>query len=104
MTRIASALIAVTATLALGANASAGTINRREHNQRQRIAQGVRSGELTWREAARLGREETRIHNEERRFRSNDGHLGPRERAKLERDLDRTSRDIYRQKHDGQGR
>ncbi len=95
-------MIAVVGTLVGVANA--GSINRREHRQIQRIAQGARSGQLTVRETARLLAEQAAIRAEEFRFRHSGGGLSPRERLKLERDLNRASRDIYRQKHDGQHR
>jgi hypothetical protein len=50
----------------------------------------------------RLEAQEARIRAEEFRYRQNDGHLGPRERADLQRDLNRESRRIAQQKHDGQ--
>ena len=52
----------------------------------------------------RLEAQEARIRAEEFRYRHNDGHLGPRERADLQRDLNRESRRIAQQKHDGQVR
>lgn len=79
-------------------------INKRQENQQERIAQGVKSGELTAREAARLEKQEVKLNREERRFRKSGDGLSIRERAKLERDLNRTSRHIYRQKHDKQDR
>lgn len=84
--------------------ASAGPINGRERHQQRRIGQGVRSGELTGRETLRLERQQARIRAEEFRYRHNDGRLGARERADLQRDLNRSSRNVYRQKHDGQSR
>jgi hypothetical protein len=92
------------AALALAGTAAAGTIDQRERNERARIAQGVRSGALTQREAARLSLEQARIRAEERRFRHDDGRLGLRERARLQHDLERANRNIERQKHDGQTR
>jgi hypothetical protein len=104
MTRLGAALIAVTATLAFVGATSAGTINQRKRRQSARIAQGVRTGALTCREAARLRAREAQIHAEEWRYRHNDGQLGPRERADLHRDLNRLSDAIDQQKHDGQQR
>lgn len=76
--------------------------NQRLGNQADRIADGIRDGSLTQREAARLERQDSRIAGEEARFRR-DGVLDPRERARLNRDLDRASRDIWRERHDAQG-
>jgi hypothetical protein len=99
---ILGSLLAVAGALGLAADAQAG-VNARQHRQQARIVHGVRSGELTRREAARLEARERHIRREERRYRA-DGVLGPRERADLNRDLNRTSRSIRRQKHDGQTR
>jgi hypothetical protein len=78
-------------------------INRRERGQQQRIRQGVRSGELTRREAARLEAEQASIRAYERRARAAGG-VSCRERHRLDNMLDRAGRDIYRQKHDAQDR
>jgi hypothetical protein len=66
-----------------------------------RIDHGVRTGELSHREAARL-RQEVRDVERERRdmLRDSDGDLSPRQRRTLEHDMDTVSRDIYREKHD----
>ncbi|MEO5893736.1 MAG: hypothetical protein ABIQ31_26005 [Ferruginibacter sp.] len=78
--------------------------NRGLRDERQRIHQGVKSGELTARETARLSREKAKLRNEAIRYKTNDGHIGPRERADLRRDNRRLDRNIYRQKHDRQRR
>jgi len=79
-------------------------INERQQNQRERIQQGVRSGELTPVEAARLRRQEAQIRLNEARARQSGGEFTPQERARIQRQLDRESRRIYRQKHDAQDR
>ena len=60
----------VAAALALGfcgaAFAQAGTIQR-DVNQQQRIEQGLQSGQLTTREAARLESEEARVERDQSR-------------------------------------
>ena len=80
-----------------------GTIKKREQIQRERIQQGVNSGELTRPEAQRLRVEQARVHATEARAKK-DGVVTPRERAKLNRELNVTSRNIFRQKHDQQTR
>ena len=77
-------------------------INQRQRDQQQRISQGVQSGQLTPREAQRLEREQYRFNREEQRFRASGDGLSWRERNRLEDQQDRMSRQIYRQKHDGQ--
>jgi len=90
---------------AVAAPALAGTprLNAREHNQRQRIAQGVRSGELTRPEAHRLVHGEIGLHRAEHCAKA-DGVVTRAERFRLERHADRMSGRIYRQKHDAQSR
>ena len=82
----------------------AAPVNRRQSSQRDRIRQGVRSGELTGRETVRLRAEQRWLRAEERLYRRTGPGLTRFERRDLQRDLNRTSRDIYRQKHDGQDR
>ena len=79
-------------------------IEARQRNQMARIEQGERSGALTFRESQRLERQEARIERQEDRFRASGGWFTPRERAQIQRELNRESRHIYRQKHDGQTR
>ena len=73
-------------------------------NQQKRIAQGVRSGELTRPEARHLERNAVRVHRSIKRDRLDGGEFIPRERAKAQKKLNRQSRAIYRQKHDNQDR
>ena len=90
-------MIGCTPAFAAGRN-----INKRQARQQARIYQGIASGSLKQHEAARLERQEARIGAREARDRRNG--LSPRERAQLERGLNRESRQIYRQKHDHQHR
>lgn len=85
MRKTSWAMLVMAGLLAIPA-ADAATIDAREHRQRERIREGVRSDELTRHEAARLRREQSRI------------------RRDLQRDLSRSSRHIGRQKHDRQDR
>jgi hypothetical protein len=97
------ALAALLAAAAMPALAGTPGIDARERNQRERIAQGVRSGELTRPEARRLVRGEVRLHRHERHARA-DGVVTRAERYRLHRHADRVSGRIYRQKHDPQHR
>jgi len=81
---------------------SAQEIRKRQENQQDRIAQGVKSGELTAGETANLERKEARLNREIRRDRGqNGGTLTPKERRKINRQQNRLSRQIYRDKHNG---
>jgi hypothetical protein len=88
----------------LGTTADAQRIHNRQHNQGDRIQQGVRSGELTRPETRRLATRERELRQDVRRDRIDGGGLTARERARIENRQDRLSRDIYRQKHDNQSR
>ena len=78
-------------------------VDQIEHYQRERIAQGIRSGELTRQEARRLIAEQRAIEAEERRYMA-DGVLTQWERMDLMRDLNAASRHIYNETHDAQTR
>ena len=78
------------------------TINQRKENQQDRIAQGVKSGQLTPAETARLEHQETGINKEEAGMRAEDnGHLTKQDRKTLQRQQNQESRRIYRDKHNG---
>ena len=77
-------------------------INQREQYQQNRIANGIRSGQLTPGETARLERQENRlVRNEKRDMAKDGGHLTRRDQAQLNREANRVSRNIYRDKHNG---
>lgn len=102
MKRIVSTLLSITFVLALGITVSAQqtpSVDRREHRQQRRINQGVRSGSLSGREAARMERQQARTRRLEAKAKA-DGKVTRRERARLQHRENRTSRRIYRQKHD----
>lgn len=97
------AVAAFLTALALPAMAGTPGLDAREQNQRERIAQGVRSGELTRPETRRLVRGERHLHRHERIARS-DGVVTRAERVRLQRNANRMSKRIYVQKHDAQSR
>jgi len=76
---------------------------QRLDRQNWRILQGVRSGELTRKEAKRLRKQHRRIARLEHRFGRN-GHLNRYERGRLRRELNAASDRIYRLKHNGRYR
>jgi hypothetical protein len=78
-------------------------IAARKGNQQARIAQGVRSGQLTPRETSRVEHQEAGINREEHGMRAQDnGHLTAQDRHTLARQQNQESHRIYSQKHDGQ--
>ena len=95
----------VAASIALAPAAQAGWIQDRKGWQQQRISEGVRSGQLTAAETTRLELRESALNREERAMRRADcGRLTARDRAVLNEQQDRLSREIYREKHDGERR
>lgn len=88
----------------MAVEAQAGNIARRQWRQQQRIGQGLRSGELTAREAARLERHQARLNRRIAHDRADGGGLSLAERRRITRRQNVESRRIYRQKHDGQAR
>ena len=72
-------------------------------NDKQRIRQGVKSGELTRAEAARLKAQTAEVKQERKEIKA-DGVVTTEERKDLRQDKKKLSRRIYRQKHDAQVR
>lgn len=78
-------------------------INKRQHNQKRRIGQGMRSGELTRGEARKLGQQQSRIQHKKRRFKA-DGVFTKKERARIHKSQNGLSKRIYRLKHNNRKR
>ncbi len=75
-------------------------VGQRRENQQDRIARGVRSGQLTAGETAHLENQQRAINHQVAADRSaNGGKLTPGERAQVNREQNHTSRNIYRDKH-----
>lgn len=92
--------------LALGVfftTASAQTIKQKAHNQRHRIGQGVRSGELTRGETRNLVHGQKEIYHDVRAARE-DGIVTNAERKDIKKEQRQESRDIFRKKHNGRDR
>ena len=99
-TFFASMMAAAMAAPAIAQTATPG-VDARQERQQQRIDQGVASGELNKREAARLEREQARIAGHEAAAKA-DGVVTKQERAQLHREQNRASRHIAKEKHDRQ--
>jgi hypothetical protein len=79
---------------------SAATIQQRKVDQQDRIAQGVRSGQLTPRETSHLEHQQQSINREEHAMRRADGgRLTAADREALTRRQNRASEHIYADKH-----
>jgi WXXGXW repeat (2 copies) len=80
--------------------AAMDSVNGRAYNQQGRIAQGVRSGQLTPHETANLEHRESNINHEvaaDRR--ANGGKLTPAEHKQVARQQNQASKKIYQDKH-----
>jgi hypothetical protein len=95
--RIIAALITGMFTLSAYA-ADTGSTLQRNVNQEQRIEQGLQSGELNTREAAKIEKGEAKIDKMEQRALS-DGSMNAAEKARIERAQNAESRQIYDAKH-----
>lgn len=108
MKRVLLTLAAASAVLAgLPAVATAApwqSVNQRQANLERRIDQGVRSGELTRREAVRVREQFRDLARLEARYRRSGHGLDMRERRDLDLRFDRLSQRVYAQKHDRQDR
>jgi hypothetical protein len=82
-----------------------GEIGQRSENQQDRIAQGVKSGQLTAGETARLENREQGINREVSADKqANGGKLTGADRKAINQSQNKASRSIYRDKHNGRTR
>jgi hypothetical protein len=77
------------------------TIDQRQDYQQDRIEHGIRDGQITRSEAARLEQGERAIDRAQARARA-DGVVTQQERARIDRMTDREGREIYRDSHNNQ--
>lgn len=74
-------------------------VNAREANQQRRIGNGVANGTLTSKQATNLEKRETSVQNRERAdMAKHNGHLTKAEQAGINRQQNRISRSIHRDK------
>jgi len=75
-------------------------VNGREQNQQNRIANGVKSGQLTPGETQHLERGEQRLQNNEKKDMAKDnGHLTKQNQRQLNKEENHMSKRIYKDKH-----
>jgi metal-dependent amidase/aminoacylase/carboxypeptidase family protein len=100
MKRIVLTTFAAAGLMIAGLNAQ--EIKARQENQQDRIAQGVQSGQLTAGETANLEHKEAKLNHEIRHDRkANGGNLTNKQKAQVNRQQNKLSRNIYRDKHNG---
>jgi hypothetical protein len=75
-------------------------VGQRRENQQARIAQGVKSGQLTPGETAKLEKQQKTIHKQVAADRkANGGTLTASEKKQINKEQNQASRNIYRKKH-----
>lgn len=85
-----------------GPSKNGPSIGERFGNQADRISQGVKSGELTHKEAKHLKQAEAKLALQTIKQTLDGGGLTAKEKARLDARQDTLSERIYKQKHDGQ--
>src|SRR5262245_36097627 len=78
-------------------------IDQRQANQEQRIDKGIESGQLNQHEANRLEKQQNHINKMEDKAKS-DGIVTNKERRRIHNAQNHASRNIFREKHDRQGK
>jgi len=105
---VAGSAAAQTATTTSGAGPGAvdpghprvNQVNRREGRQQQRIAKGVQNGKLTSQQTANLEKRETSVQNREQKdMAKHNGHLTKAEQKGINRQQNRISKSIHKDKH-----
>jgi len=102
--------LAQTATTSTTSGAGAGVVdpghprvnqvNRRETRQQNRIANGVKSGSLSPKQTANLEKREASVQNREQKdMAAHNGHLTKAEQKGINRQQNRISKSIYKDKH-----
>ncbi len=75
-------------------------VNRREGNQQQRIGNGIKSGKLSSQQTTNLEKRETSVQNREQKdMAAHNGHLTKSEQKGINRQQNRISKSIYKDKH-----
>jgi hypothetical protein len=75
-------------------------VNAREQNQQNRIANGMKSGAVTPKEGVKLEKQQQHINNQEKKDMAKDnGHLTKADQAKLNKEQNKASENIYDKKH-----
>lgn len=84
-------------------NTNTPKVDQRQENQQKRIGKGIENGSLTSQEATRLEQQQTHIQHMEDKAKA-DGNVTAAERARLQAAENRSSRNIYRKKHNDRAR
>jgi hypothetical protein len=90
----------MTVGVAVGSFADINEVNQREANQQKRIGNGAASGKLTSQQTTNLEKRETSVQNREQKdMAKNNGHLTKAEQKGINRQQNRISNSVYKDKH-----
>lgn len=95
------AVLFAAAALPAAAQTATPRVDARQASQEARIQQGVQSGALTGKEAAKLERGQDKVQSMENKAKA-DGKVTPRERARLAKEQNKQTRKIAKEKNDKQ--
>ena len=95
------AVLFAAAALPAAAQTATPRVDARQASQEARIQQGVQSGALTGKEAAKLERGQDKVQSMGNKAKA-DGKVTPRERARLAKEQNKQSRKIAKEKNDKQ--
>ena len=85
------------------ANPAMSRVGERSENQQKRIGNGVESGKMTAGETAHVEHQEAQIHHQVKSDReANGGKLTNKEKKQVNKEQNHTSKEIYRDKHNGE--
>ncbi|MEO6453856.1 MAG: hypothetical protein ABIN97_07295 [Ginsengibacter sp.] len=87
----------------MGMSNADAQVKQRSHAQKQRIHQGVKSGELTKAEKKNLIADRKEIHQDVKLAKA-DGKITAGERKIIKKEQKKESREIYRKKHNNRDR
>ena len=78
-------------------------VNQREENQQKRIANGINNGKLSAQQTSNLEKREASVQNREQKdMAAHNGHLTKAEQKGINRQQNRISKSIYKDKHPNQ--
>ena len=87
----------------IGINSADAQIKHRAQNQKHRIKQGVKSGELTKSETKNIVHDQKEIRQDVKLAKA-DGNISPAEKQVILKEQRKESREIYRKKHNNRDR
>jgi len=77
-------------------------VNKREQNQQNRVANGLKNGTMNAQQASNVEKREASVQNQEQKdMNANNGHLTKAEQKQLNGRQNKISKSIYKDKHDG---